>query len=244
MKIIGLIQARMASTRLPGKVLLPLVGKPVLWHISNRMNEIVHLDEIVIATTMSSENDAISNWAQNENIQCVRHPKEDDIAGRLMLAINETNADAIVKINADCPLFDPKIAGQALELFLQRPAPDAATNKLKPTYPLGMSVEVLGRDCLSWCYENLSMDIERELTVKWIFDRPQKFRIRSLEQDKRDDSHYNLTLDTPQDYNLISRIYEHLYQEDTIFGWNDIRNYLISMPELSKNAFLPQQRYA
>lgn len=236
MKVVGLIQARMGSARLAGKVMLPLAGRPLVWHILERLRAVETIAETVLATTQAPENEPLVRWAAGEGVTVVRHPAEDDIAGRLAMAMEAAAADVIVKINADCPLVDPVIVRAGLDMLAGDASADGATNKLRPSYPLGYSVEILGRRAIDWCDRNLSSPEDRELAVKWIFDHPDRFRILSLEG-ADDDSRLNLTLDTPADYAFISEIFDTLFVEGQCFGWRDVKEFL------SNRAVLPVCAY-
>jgi spore coat polysaccharide biosynthesis protein SpsF len=238
MKTIGLIQARMGSLRLPGKVMMPLAGRPVVWHILDRLRRVTGVSEVVLATTQGPENEPLAKWGEAEGLVVVRHPRDDDIAGRMALAVSATNADVVVKINADCPLADPNVISATLDLLRLDPAADGASNKLRPTFPLGLSVEVLKRDVIAWCHGNLSSAGDRELMVKWVFEHPERFRILSLES-AASGGRYNLTLDTPADYALISAIFDGLFVPGHCFGWREVNEFLVKMPNVPACAYLP-----
>ena len=237
MKTIGLIQARMGSVRLPGKVMKPLAGRPLVWHIADRLRRVDSITDLVLATTMSEENDPLVRWARDEGLIVVRHPLENDIAGRLAMAVRETGAEVIVKVNADCPLMDPDMIGRCLQILEADPLADGVTNKFPAKYPLGLSVEILTGRVISWCDTNLKSNEDRELTVKWIFEHPDRFRILNLEA-VTDDSQYDLTVDTPSDYALVSEIFDALYEKGGCFGWSDVRQYIAERRSLPACAFL------
>lgn len=237
MKVIGLIQARMGSERLPQKVMRPLAGRPLVWHILDRLRRVERISEVVLATTAAPENEALAEWGSGEGMVVVRHPQEDDIAGRLGMAMEATGADVMVKINADCPLVDPEVVDAALDLLRDDAVADGVTNKLRPSYPLGYSIEILGGRAIDWCDRNLMSPAERELTVKWIFDNPDRFRILSLERPEND-SRFNLTVDTPADYALMSEIFDVLYAEGRCFGWREVKAYLSGRAVLPASAYL------
>jgi len=227
----------MGSVRLPGKVMRPLAGRPVVWHICDRLRRVDGISQVVLATTAAAENDEMAAWAAGEGLTVVRHPLEDDIAGRLAMAMDATGADAMVKINADCPLADPEVIASGLALFRRDAKADGATNKLKATYPLGLSIEILRSEVIGWCDRNLTTAQDRELTVKWIFDRPDRFWILSLEADRNEGS-FNLTVDTPADYALMSEIFDGLFVAGRIFGWPEVRDYLASRTSIPACAYL------
>jgi spore coat polysaccharide biosynthesis protein SpsF len=236
-KTIGLIQARMGSVRLPGKVMRPLAGRPLVWHIFDRLRRVEGVSQVVLATTAAAENDQMAAWAAGEGLAVVRHPLEDDIAGRVAMAMDATGADAMIKINADCPLVDPEVMAAGLALLRSDARADGATNKLKATYPLGLSIEILRRDVIGWCDRNLTTAQDREFTVKWIFDHLDRFRILSLEAD-RNESRFNLTVDTPADYALMSEIFDNLFTAGRTFGWSEVRAYLASRESIPACAYL------
>lgn len=237
MKLIGLVQARMGSTRLPGKVMKKFAGKPIVWHICDRLKRVDGVDEVVLATGAGSENDCLVDWAVQEGVKFVQHPNDDDIAGRMQKAITMTNADVILKANGDCPLLDVQIASSAIKLFNMTSGCDAVTNKIRQTYPLGFSLEVLGRKCIEWCAQNLTAENDRELMVKWIFDRPEFFKIASLESEESF-GHLNLTVDTPEDYEFVGRIFDSLYRDGESFGWPEVKRYLQSKQDIPACAYL------
>jgi spore coat polysaccharide biosynthesis protein SpsF len=237
MTTIGLIQARMSSLRLPGKVMLPLAGRPLVWHIRERLRRIPEISRIVLATTGAESDDRLAEWGASEGLLVVRHPVANDIAGRLAMAVQAAGADVVVKINADCPLVDPAVVQATLDRFHSDPAADGASNKLKRTYPLGLSVEILRSHVIVWCDRNLTGAEDRELMVKWVFDHSKQFRIASLESHE-DDSRFNLTVDTPDDYKLMSEIFETLFGRDPVFGWREVRAYLTTRESIPVCAFL------
>jgi len=237
MKTVGLIQARMGSLRLPGKVMKPLAGRPMVWHVLDRLRRVPQIDDVVLATTTAAENDALAQWALKEGIKVVRHHLEDDIAGRLAMAVEATGAERFVKINSDCPLADPAVIEAALELMDDNPGADGATNKLRPTYPLGLSVEILGAAAVNWCDRNLCASADRELMVSWIFNHRETFNILSVEKDG-DDHRYNLCVDTPEDYGLMSEIFDELFIDGQCFGWDEVKNYLTARSSLPDCAYL------
>ena len=229
----------MGSVRLPGKVMRPLAGRPLVWHIFDRLRHVDGISQTVLATTLAAENDSLAAWGESEGLIVVRHPTEDDIAGRLAMVLNASGADIVVKINADCPLVDPATVRAALDLLHTDAKADGVTNKLKSTYPLGLSVEILRRSVIDWCDRNLTSPEDRELTVKWVFDHPDSFQILSLES-QENDSRFNLTVDTPEEYKLMSEIFENLFVQGQAFGWHEVRNYLASRPSIPACAYLKQ----
>ena len=159
--------------------------KPVISHIYSRLSEIIELSEIVLATGAGEENNRLVDWAQRQQgVAVVQHEDDDDIAGRLAKAVKATNADFILKVNADCPLFDPLLGGEAIKLAYANPSCDLVTNKSDLTYPLGLSIELLSGYSLIWCDNNLRKPTDRELTVNYILKRPEQFPQHVLAETK------------------------------------------------------------
>ena len=217
MRVIGVIQARMGSTRLPGKVLLPLNGRPIIGHIRDRLDATGCVGEVVVATTADPRNDALATWAEGEGLRCIRHPGEDDIAGRMALVFAETGADAMLKCNGDCPLVDPSIMRQMVMAFEANAGLDYLSNKVRFTFPIGMSVEIIGRHAIEWCDRNLSDPVDRELICNLIRDDRPRFKVASFELSE-DLSRYSLMVDEPHEYEEMAKLFDNLGQASHLFG--------------------------
>tara|TARA_R110002167_G_scaffold182511_1_gene382891 strand:+ start:443 stop:1120 length:678 start_codon:yes stop_codon:yes gene_type:complete len=215
----------MGSSRLPGKVMMPLAGEPLFLRIGERMAQVSGLSGVILATTTDPRNDAMAALAADHGMVVARWAAEDDIAGRLKLALDLSGAEALLKINADCPLADPAIMQLVLDAYLAGPDPDVASNKVEPSYPLGYSVELISARALRWCERNLREAEDRELVIKWILDRPERFPAVSVRCES-DHSHLNLTVDTPEDYALMAEIYSALHGHDPLFGMEPVLRYL------------------
>ena len=227
-QLVGLIQIRMGSSRVPGKGMALLAGKPLVWHILDRLRRVEGLNGIILATTEDPQNDVLIDFAEREGLEIFRWEEEDDIVGRLAGAARMTEADAILKVNADCPLVDPAIMEDIIDLYFQNQGADFISNKVRPSYPLGFSVELISRQALMWCDSNLSEPVDRELVVKWIMDHPKQFKVVSMEGE-RDLKHLNLTLDTPEDFQLIEEIFGSLFRPGEAFGLDEVLGFLESV---------------
>ena len=236
LKVVAVIQARMGSTRLPGKVLLPLHGRPLLERMIARVQQARSLDEIVIATTRLAMDASIVRLANVLGVRCVAgHP--DDLVDRHLQAARETGADAIVKIPSDCPLIDPAIIDQTVGFFReQHPRFAYVSNLHPPTWPDGNDVEVMRRDALEATWREAKRPYEREHTTPFIWDQPERFTIGNVAWgDGRDlSASHRLTLDYPEDYALISALFEalHAHDEAPAFTVDAIVDYLEAHPEL------------
>jgi len=226
-EIVGLVQARMGSTRLPGKVMKSLAGKPLVGHIFDRLLAVRGLKDIVLATTLDPRNDKLVEYAEQYGVRVYRAVDEDDIAERLHGAAKMMAADAVLKINADCPLVDPNILEMLVETYHSKDGVDYVSNKIEWTYPEGLSAEVISTRALAWCDAHLLEDEDRELVVNWIRDHTDQFAQASV-TGEQDLSQYGWAVDTPEDFILVEKIFNSLYVDDPLFGIENILAYLKS----------------
>ncbi len=216
-RTVAIVQARMGSTRLPGKVMLPLLGQPVLSRVMRRAGRARTLDEVVVATTTRPDDDAIVALAERERWPVVRG-SETDLLDRYLLAARTHDAEVVVRITSDCPLIDPDVIDATVDAFNAADV-DYASNTLEPpTYPRGLDVEVVSRPALERAGREDADPAWREHATPFVYRHPELFRLLRV---PADDDHSDLrwTLDTPEDYRLISRIYEVLDRDD--FGWRE-----------------------
>jgi len=228
--ILGVIQARMNSQRLPGKVLLPILDQPILWHIFHRLKFSKKLDEICISTSKNPSDDPIVDFAKENNIKIFRGSEENLIL-RHLGAAEFFGADVIVRITADDPLVDPKIIDDLISLYEKNPDMDFVCNNKERTFPVGLDVELIPVKTLKK-FESLSEDpIFYEFFISnYIFEHPNNFKSIGLKLDKSFQERW--TLDFPEDYEFIKQIYSHLYQKNSHFSMKDILTLLNKKPEL------------
>ncbi|HEY7373886.1 MAG TPA: glycosyltransferase family protein [Polyangia bacterium] len=216
LKIVAVIQARMGSTRLPGKVLLPLRGRPILERMLARVRQAASLDEIVVATTRMAVDASIVRLAAALGVRCViGHP--DDLVDRHLQAARETGADAIVKIPSDCPLIDPAIIDEVVGFYRANHARYAYVSNLHPaSWPDGNDVEVMRRDALEATWREAKRPYEREHTTPFIWDQPERFPVGNVAWASGRDlsASHRVVLDYPEDYALIAALYEALATVD------------------------------
>ena len=153
--LVGLIQARMGSKRLPGKVMKPLADKPLVGHIYQRLVACSQIKTVVLATTQDPLNNSLVDYCIDLGMKVYRDPNEDDIASRLYNSAKFVNADAVLKVNADCPLIDPQILQQLILGYYSDDSLDYISNKIKWTLPEGYSAEIISYNALKWCASNL-----------------------------------------------------------------------------------------
>jgi spore coat polysaccharide biosynthesis protein SpsF (cytidylyltransferase family) len=207
LRTVAVVQARMSSTRFPGKVLADLGGKPMLAHIIERLQLAEMLDQVVVATTDRSEDDAVADFASACGARVTRGSLAD-VLGRYVLAAGEHDADVVVRITADCPLVDPELVDRLVRV---RAAADAeyASNVLEPSYPEGYDAEVLTAECLRRIDVESTLDYEREHVTPRIREHPDEYRTAQLRND-RDLTWIRLTVDVHADLERVRTILDAL----------------------------------
>lgn len=232
--IVTVIQARIGSTRLPGKVLLPLSGKPLLIHLVNRVQQAKYHGKIVVATTTSPLDDPIEELCVNEGISFYRgHPT--DLLDRHYKAGIKYGADAVVKIPSDVPLIDPDVIDRVLQVYLDNSKTlDFVSNLHPPSYPDGNDVEVISMGALKKAWFESLQPFEREHTTPYIWERPDQFRLANVLWETGLDysMSHRWTIDYPEDYAFIKLVYENLYSLKKYFSLMDILDLLNSSPDL------------
>ncbi len=226
---VAIIQARMTSTRLPGKVLKPLLGEPMLCWVVERLKRARTLDDIVIATTTDSEDDAIVAQCQLHNYPCYRGSR-DDVLDRYYQTATEFQAETIVRITSDCPLIDPDLVDEVVDLYHNaRPECDYASNIIEPrTFPRGLDTEVFSYDALTKVRTLADDAPSREHVTYYIYRHPEQFKLKGL-RGTEDASDWRWTVDTEDDLALITRIAESFGSMN--FGWQEALSRCRSNPE-------------
>lgn len=238
------VQARMASTRLPGKVLKQVLGKPLLGFLLERLARVKGADACVVVTSINPKDDAIVGYCKENGIPCYRGP-EEDVLTRFYQVAKERAPDAIVRICADCPLIDPEVVDLAISNYKSlAPSIDYLSNCLKRSYPRGMDTEVFSLQALEQAYTQAQTAAEREHVTPFIYQHPEFFQLQNLEY-TRDFSHLRLTVDTIEDFSLIAKILEGLYPQNKNFSLADVLKLLELHPELTQiNAHVQQKNYS
>lgn len=220
-----IIQARVGSTRLPGKIMKKILGKTVLIHDLDRIKEMKTINKIVVATTDLEEDDIIAKAVNgyDRNIGTYRG-SESDVLDRYYKAAKEFNADVIVRITSDCPLIDPNVSDLVVEAFLKNDC-DYCCNTLPRTFPHGLDTEVFSLDALERVWEEAKSPYEREHVTPYIREDTNKFR-RINVKNNDDLTHLRWTLDYQEDFEFITEIYKRIYPKKKIFYMQDILNVL------------------
>lgn len=219
--IVAIVQARSGSTRLPKKVLKKVEGKPLLEHLLLRLKRAKTPDKIIVATTDQKDDDAVARIAKRQNIETYRG-SENDVLDRYYWAAKNANADTIIRITGDCPLIDPHIVDNVVNYYKKNyPKFDYVCNALVPTFPDGMDVEVFLFDALQRAWNNARLASEREHVTPYIHNHPEQFRVYNLKY-HLDYSWMRLTIDNPEDFLLIKKVFAHLYKRKKFFNLSDI----------------------
>ncbi len=227
--ISAIVQARMSSSRFSGKVLQPILGQPMLARQIERIRLSATIDQVTVATSTEFADDPIASACTEMNVPCFRGSL-DDVLDRFYRAAELTAADVIVRLTADCPLLDPDVIDATVRLFLSG-AYDYVSNSLVPTYPDGLDTEVFRRAALVQAHREATKASEREHVTSYIWGHPDKFRIGMLKND-RDLSAHRWTVDHPEDFELVTRVFEVLYPKNPAFRTKDVLEYLSSHPEV------------
>jgi spore coat polysaccharide biosynthesis protein SpsF len=228
MKIAAIVQARMGSTRLPGKVLMDLGGETVLARVVRRLRRARLIDEIVVATTNSAADQSIVRECQRLPARVFRG-EENDVLDRYYQAAQRIGADGIVRITSDCPLIDPEITDNTIRAFLER-RPDYASNVLQRTYPRGLDTEVMTRDALARAWREARLSYQRAHVTPYIYENPDWFDILTIRGDA-DYSSHRWTLDTAEDLAFIRAVYSRMDNDDSV-SWRDVLGLLDQEPDL------------
>jgi spore coat polysaccharide biosynthesis protein SpsF len=235
MKIVTVVQARMSSSRLPGKVMLPILGKPLLIRMLERVQAAKLIGQLVVATSTNPDDDEIENLCKEENLTCYRGHLTDLLDRHYQVA-KLYGADAVVKIPSDCPLIDPTVIDKVLKKFIENDQYDFVSNLHPATYPDGNDVEVMSFEALECAWKDATKDYEREHTTPFIWENSDTFGIGNIEWETGldDSSTHRWTIDFPEDYEFIRKVYEELYSTKPAFTLNDILNLLKQKPEIAE----------
>ncbi|WP_163538889.1 glycosyltransferase family protein [Gracilibacillus sp. YIM 98692] len=229
MNIVAIIQARMGSSRLQGKVLKEVMSKPLLEYQLQRVKKSELITDVVVATTLLPSDDLIIDLCNELNIKTFRGP-ENNVLERYYQAAREYDANIIVRMTGDCPLIDPFIIDKVIDNYIDNEY-DYVSNTQIRTYPRGMDVEVFSGKALKSAYDNAKKGYEKEHVTPYIYLNKRYFNIGQV-QYKENYSKYRLTVDTAEDFNLISEILKSIYPNKQLFTLNDIIYLLEKEPEL------------
>lgn len=217
----AILQARMSSSRLPGKVMKPILGRPMIERQIERVRRARQLERIVVATSLEPSDDPLARFLEDLGVEVVRGPL-DDVLGRFITVIETLGlTDNLVRLTADCPLVDPEVIDACIEL-LERDGLDYASNGRRRTYPRGLDVEVVRTDALMRAAKETQATYDREHVTPWLYRPGSPFRQGELVQ-ARDESPLRWTVDYPADFEFVRMVYEALYPSRPAFTSDDVR---------------------
>jgi spore coat polysaccharide biosynthesis protein SpsF len=227
--ILAILQARLSSSRLPGKVLKPVLGKPMLLHQIERLQHSKMIDKLVVATSVDGSDDAIEEMCINNGVEVFRGSL-NNVLDRFYQCAKQYNPDYVVRLTGDCPLADWQIIDSMAQYYLDEELDYIATS-LK--FPDGLDAEIMTMKALMEARKNATLPSELEHVTQYIDKNPNKFKNEHFNFDK-DLSHIRWTVDEPEDFFLVEKIYQALYKDNPLFLTNDILNLLDEQPELTK----------
>lgn len=223
-----IVQARMTSTRLPGKVLMPVMGRPVMEYQLDRLREVPRT-RLCVATTTNGTDGPIEDLCRKLGIAVHRGPEEDVLA-RYLEAAAAMQADPVIRVTSDCPLIDPDVVSRVIALY-ERGDCDYASNTLTRTFPRGLDTEVVSRRALEMAGREATRLADREHVTPFLYRQPERFRLCGLEH-TGDLSDHRWTVDTVEDYRFVSEVIEELYPQNPRFRMAEILDLLERRPEL------------
>ena len=227
--ILAVLQARASSRRLPNKVLMPILGAPMLARQIERVKRARRIDRIVLATSVEPEDQAVADIAGMTGVSAYRGSL-DDVLDRYYQAAAQQKPDWVVRLTGDCPLADPAVIDAVISATIEGDF-DYGTNAIQPTWPDGLDCEVMRFTALERNWREASSTVEREHVTPYIYNHPEVFRIHHV-KGSEDLSGLRWTVDEPRDFAFVSAIYEALYPGNAAFTSEDVLTFLADHPEI------------
>jgi len=227
--ILAILQARVSSSRLPGKVLKPLLGVPMLLRQIERLKKSRKIDRLLVATSTEPSDNPIEKLCEENGIACYRGSL-NDVLDRFYQAARGFDPEHVVRLTADCPLTDAKLIDDVIGFYLDGGF-DYASNAIQATYPDGLDMEVFRFSCLEQAWREAALPSQREHVTPFIHQQPLLFKIGHY-KNSSDLSHLRWTVDEPKDFELVTMVYEALYPKNPDFSTQEILQLLDQRPEL------------
>ncbi|WP_416049415.1 cytidylyltransferase domain-containing protein [Cupriavidus basilensis] len=229
MTVMALLQARSSSTRLPGKVLKPLLGEPMILRQIERLRRARNIDRLMVVTSDSSSDDELAACCVAAGVEVFRGSL-DDVLDRFYSAVKDIRPQHVVRLTADCPLADPEVIDAVIDFYRDGDF-DYASNVLEPTYPDGLDAEVFRFSVLETIWQEASLASQREHVTSFIYQHPERFRLGCLKRES-DLSALRWTVDEPSDLAFVTAVYGALYRDNPAFLMADVLRLLAQRPEL------------
>lgn len=227
--VVAIVQARMQSSRLPGKVLRDLCGRPMLARVVGRVGRARAVERVVVAAPDDAENEPIAALCRRLGVPCFRG-SHHDVLDRFHRAAEAFAARVVVRITADCPLVDPQVIDQVVAALLEH-QPDYASNVLRRGWPRGLDTEVVTSDALRRASNEARLPYQRIHVTPYIYEHPERFRLHSV-AGPCNLGHWRWTVDTPADLEFARAIYEQFSGDDR-FGWHEVKRLVAQRPQLA-----------
>ncbi len=227
--ILTILQARVSSTRLPRKVLMPLLGSPMLLRQIERIKRAKYIDQFVVATSEEISDQPIVTLCKENQIICFRGSLQN-VLDRYYQAAKMYSSTHVVRLTGDCPLIDPQLIDNIIQFHLSNHF-DYTSNAIEPTFPDGLDVEVFRFSCLKQAWEEANLPAHQEHVTPFIYQQPDRFKIGSY-KNKINLSHLRWTVDEELDFKLVTKIYEALYPTNPQFTTEEILKFLENHPDL------------
>lgn len=230
-RVVAIIQARMGSTRLPGKVMRPVAGAPMIHHVVERTRRIDGVDQVVVATSTTQRERPLVDYVTSMPGVNVFRGSEDDVLGRYYGAAVAEEAEVVMRITGDCPLLSPRVSTGVLEAFFQSEGGcDYATNTLSRTFPRGLDTAVMSFEALERAHREATAPEEREHVTVYIWSNPERFALLNVRSDI-DRHHLRWTVDTAEDLRFVRKVFEMLYPTSPCFEYEDVLAVLDEHPK-------------
>lgn len=232
MSVNAIIQARCGSTRFPNKVFALIDGKPLLWHVVNRLKYATKIDDIIVATTVSEKDDKIEEWCKENNIHCFRG-SEENVLNRYYSASEAFPSDYVVRITADDPFKEPKVIDAVITKLMEE-GYDHVTNNLPPSFPEGLDCEAFKKETLDRSEKEAETAFEREHVTQYIYHHPEIFKIGNV-SNSENLSYLRWTIDKDVDFEMVKAVYAHRNSANKgILLMDEILDILKANPEIEK----------
>lgn len=224
-RILAVVQARMSSTRLPGKVLKPILGRPMLLHQLDRARRATVLDRLVVATSTDDSDDDVVRMCGASGYDCERGSLRD-VLDRFWQVASRDGAEHIVRLTGDCPLTDPEIIDLVVGAHLTTGADYTSNTQPHSTWPDGLDVEVVRAGVLEQAWREATTPSDREHVLPYVWNRPERFRLDTV-VNEMNLSHLRCTVDDSSDFDLVKAVFAALYPRHPMFGFRDVQEFLL-----------------
>lgn len=232
MSVNAIIQARCGSTRFPNKVFALIDGKPLLWHVVNRLKYATKIDDIIVATTVSEKDDKIEQWCKENNVYCFRG-SEENVLNRYYSASEAFPSEYVVRITADDPFKEPKVIDAVITKLIEE-GYDHVTNNLPPSFPEGLDCEAFKKSALDRSEKEAETAFEREHVTQYIYHHPEIFKIGNV-SNPENLSYLRWTIDKDVDFEMVKAVYAHRNPANKgILLMDEILEILKANPEIEK----------